>query len=181
MAKDIKTRVYEAMFLVDSGDAAVWDELTKHLAGLLTRNGAEIIGMTRWDERKLGFTIAGRKRGTYVLAFFGLASGAGVVEIERDCRLSEKVLRSIFLKADHFTVADMRMQLGEDINADAAQKIMTERGETGQEAAVVHKPVHGEEAPEGAEGEDRGPRRFDRGGDRFDRGERRGGGGRDRY
>jgi ribosomal protein S6 len=138
------------MFLVDSGDAASWDDLTKHLANILTRNGAAIIGMTRWDERKLSYTVKGRKRGTYVLAFFVMTSGSGVVEIERDCRLSEKVLRALILKADHFTVAGMRLQLGEDIREDVAQKLMTERGEKATAAAVVAKPARSAEAAEAA-------------------------------
>jgi len=143
MQRKTESRVYEAMFLVDSGDAAAWGDLTKHLANIFTRNGAEIIGVTRWDERKLAFTIKKRKRGTYVLAFFVLKSGAALAEIERDCSLSEKVLRSILLRADHFTVADMRMQLGEDIHEDVAQRLTAERGEpTTVAAGVVAKPVH---------------------------------------
>jgi small subunit ribosomal protein S6 len=152
MATDSKYRVYEAMFLVDSGDAASWEEMTKHLAAILTRNGAEIIGMTRWDERKLTFTVKTRKRGTYVLAFFMLTSGKGITEIERDCRLSEKVIRTLVLKADHFTVADMRVQLGEDMREDIATKLMTERGETETAAAAVAKPTHtGGESSESSE------------------------------
>jgi ribosomal protein S6 len=148
--------VYEAMFLVDSGDAAVWGDLTKHLANILSRNGAEIIGITRWDERKLAFTIKKRKRGTYVLAFFALKSGAPLAEIERDCSLSEKVLRTILLRADHFTVADMRMQLGEDIHEDVAQKLIAERGEPATVAAgVVAKPTHYGDAVVAAPGAER--------------------------
>ena len=148
MASDIQSRVYEAMFLVDSGDAAVWDEMSKHLATMLTRSGATVIGMTRWDERKLCYTVKGRKRGTYVLAFFILVGGgAAMTGIERDCRLSEKVLRALLLKADHFTVADMRLQLGEDIHEDVAQKLMTERGEKAVvAAAVVAKPPRSSDA-----------------------------------
>jgi ribosomal protein S6 len=134
------------MFLVDSGDAAVWADLTKHLANIFSRSGAEIIGITRWDERKLAFTIKKRKRGTYVLAFFVLQKGDAVAEIERDCRLSEKVLRCIILRADHFTVANMRMQLGEDIHEDVAQRLFIERGEealaAAAAAAIVAKPAH---------------------------------------
>jgi ribosomal protein S6 len=147
MASDIQSRVYEAMFLVDSGDAAMWDEMSKHLASMLTRSGATVIGMTRWDERKLTYTVKGRKRGTYVLAFFILAGGTGMADIERDCRLSEKVLRALLLKADHFTVADMRLQLGEDIHEEVAQKLMTERGEKAvAAAAVVAKPPRSTDA-----------------------------------
>jgi ribosomal protein S6 len=134
--------VYEAMFVIDSGDAAQWEDLTKHVAGILTRRGAEVIGITRWDERKLAFTIARRKRATYVLAFFALTQGEPVMEIEHDLLLSEKVLRSLVLKADHFTVADMRMQLGEDIVQAVAESLMAERGEKEAiVAAAVAKPT----------------------------------------
>jgi len=139
MPTDTKLRVYEAMFLVDTGDAAVWDDLTKHLTTILTRNGAEVIGITRWDERKLAYNVGKHKRGTYVLAFFCMASGAGVTEIEHDCSLSEKVVRTLILKADHFTAADMRQQLGEDTHDDVARKVMEARGE--KEVPVAPAPV----------------------------------------
>jgi ribosomal protein S6 len=157
------------MFLVDSGDAAQWEDLSKHLSGILARSGAEIIGITRWDERKLAYTVARRKRGTYVLTFFCLARGEGIAEIERDCLLSEKVLRCLVLKADHFTVADMKMQLGEDISEPLAQRLIAERGEQEILAApiAVAKPVPGAAdaaaaaAPEAGERRRRPERGFD--------------------
>ena len=141
--------------------------MTKHLANILTRSNAQIIGMTRWDERKLTFTVKARKRGTYVLAFFMLTSGAAVVEIERDCRLSEKVIRALILKADHFTVADMRVQLGEDIREDVAKTLMTERGEPETLAPVVTKPARAPETTgDGTGDSDRGDGYERRGGRR---------------
>jgi len=142
-------RVYEAMFLVDSGDAAMWDDLTKHIEGILARSGAELVGITRWDERKLAYPVGKHKRGTYVLAFFHMASGDGVAEIEHDCRLSEKVLRALVLKADHFTVADMRVQLGEDIREEVAKKVMEARGEK--------EPSADDEAPDETSATDEAP------------------------
>jgi ribosomal protein S6 len=129
MAQTTEARVYEAMFLVDPADAAVWDDLSKHLAGILERHGGEIIGLTRWDERKLAYPVAARKRGTYVLSFFGLKNGDAVSLIERDCQLSEKVLRALVLRADHFKVSDMRMQLGADVREDVARRLEEARGE----------------------------------------------------
>jgi ribosomal protein S6 len=129
MAQTTEARVYEAMFLVDPADAAAWDDLSKHLAGILERHGGEIIGLTRWDERKLAYPVAARKRGTYVLSFFGLKNGDAVALIERDCQLSEKVLRALVLRADHFKVSDMRMQLGADVREDVARRLEEARGE----------------------------------------------------
>jgi len=140
MPTDTTLRVYEAMFLVDTGDAAVWEDLTKHLTNILTRNGGEIIGITRWDERKLAYNVGKHKRGTYVLAFFCMNDGSGVAEIERDCRLSEKVVRTLILKADHFTVADMRQQLGDDTREEVALKVVAARGEVEKTAPAEAAP-----------------------------------------
>lgn len=129
-------RLYEAMFLVDTGDAASWDDMTKNLQGILTRAGADLIGITRWDERKLAYTVGKHKRGTYVLAFFAMGKEGSVTQIERDCQLSEKVARLLILRADHFKVADMRVQLGEDVNEEVAARITALRGETEPEAAT---------------------------------------------
>jgi small subunit ribosomal protein S6 len=146
--------LYEAMFLVDTGDAAAWDDLTKHLENVLTRSGAEVIGITRWDERKLAYPVGKHKRGTYVLAFFAMHDGGGVSEIEHACRLSEKVVRLLVLRADHFKIRDMRVQLGEDIREEIAQRLIEERGETEPEPEPAEVPPEGEgeaAAPESAE------------------------------
>ncbi len=126
--------MYEGMFLVDPAVAAMWDDLSKELSGIIARQGGEVIGLTRWDERKLAFPVAKQKRGTYVLSFFTLSDGGGVVEIERDCRLSENILRTLVVRADQFSVADMRLQLGEDIDEDVAQRLYEARGEAEIEA-----------------------------------------------
>ena len=142
MAQTTETRVYEAMFLVDPADAAAWDDLSKHLAGILERHGGEIIGLTRWDERKLAYPVSRRKRGAYVLSFFGLKNGDAVALIERDCQLSEKVLRALVLRADHFKVSDMRMQLGADVREDVARRLEEARGEqTGAADAAPADPT----------------------------------------
>jgi small subunit ribosomal protein S6 len=153
--------VYEGMFLVDSGDAAQWDELSKHIIGILTHHGAEIVGVTRWDERKLAYTVEKRKRGTYVLAFFAMANATVLGDIEHDCMLSEKILRTLILKADHFTVADMKMQLGEDIIETVALALRQERGEPEEVApAAVGKPVPGAADAAAAAPQSDSPRRY---------------------
>ena len=129
MPKIHEKRVYEAMFLVDPSVAAMWDNLAKHLRGILQRQGAEVLGITRWDERKLAYTVKRQKRGTYVLAFFALLKTDGLAEIERDCQLSDQVLRTLIVRADQFSLSDMRLQLGEDVDRAVIQKLAEERGE----------------------------------------------------
>jgi len=133
-------RLYEAMFLVDTGDAASWDDLTKHLEGILARAGADVIGITRWDERKLAYTVGKHKRGTYVLAFFAMGEEGSVTQIERDCQLSEKVARLLILRADHFKVSDMRVQLGEDVREEVATRIAALRGKVEEDTGEADPP-----------------------------------------
>jgi small subunit ribosomal protein S6 len=122
-----ETRVYEAMFLVDPSVASNWDDLRKHLGDVLERHGATIVGITRWDERRLAYTVEKAKRGTYVLSFFGLENGGAVADIERELQLSDQALRVLITRADHFTVADMRTQLGSDVVEDVASRLESER------------------------------------------------------
>ncbi len=152
MATDTDPRVYEGMFLIEPSVAAMWDDLTKKLRGLLQRHGAEVVGITRWDERKLAYPVKKEKRGTYVLTFFWLQDAGAVAEIERDSRLDEDILRLLVVRADQFKVADMRHQLGDDVDDAVAAKLTEARGELGpaeEEAEQVGATA--EAAPAGEE------------------------------
>jgi len=111
--------------------------MTKHIGNIITRNGAEIIGMTRWDERKLTFT-GEDPQARHVRAGVlhaperqGHHRGSNTIAA---CR--KKVLRHAGPEGRPLSVADMRVQLGEDIRVDIATKLMTERGEKETEAAA---------------------------------------------
>jgi small subunit ribosomal protein S6 len=95
--------MYEGMFLLDAGRAAGgFDEAVGHVKGLLDRAGATLVVHKRWDERKLAYEIGGHKRGVYLLTFFR-AESSKIVGLERDCQLSDVVLRAIFLRRDKLT------------------------------------------------------------------------------
>lgn len=100
-------KLYEAMFLVDSAEAASdWEGINKLITTILERAGAEIVSMKKWDERKLAYTIKKQTRGTYILCYFR-ADGGKIRDIERDVRLSERIMRVLILKADHLTEQDI--------------------------------------------------------------------------
>ena len=100
-------RLYEALFLVDSGEAASdWQGINDHVKKIMERNEAEILSIRKWDERPLAYPIMGRKRGTYILVYFN-ALCAKLSVIERDTQLSERILRVIILRGDHITPEDM--------------------------------------------------------------------------
>ncbi len=94
------------MFLFDPAYANDFSKVEQEVGRLLERIGAEPIMTRKWEERRLAYEIRGRKRGCYVLCFFR-GSPDKIVELERDARLSEPILRLLVLKADHMTEDDM--------------------------------------------------------------------------
>lgn len=130
-------KLYEAMFLIDSAEAARdWDGVLNNITTILQRAGAEIISTRKWDERPLAYKIGKCVRGTYILSYFRV-SGLKITEIERDVRLSERILRVLILRGEHLTEADM----AKDTPAMRAARGITEgvpaAAEEGEPAATT--------------------------------------------
>jgi len=93
-------KLYEGMFLLDNRQAnRDWDGTLESLKNMITKHGAEILRCQKWGERRLAYEIKGRRRGTYVLAYFQADSDA-VNRIYREVELSELVLRAMMLRID---------------------------------------------------------------------------------
>lgn len=96
----MKTREYEAMFLLDNAAAvADWDGTSGIVDQLLTKYGAEIVHKEKWDERKLAYEIRGHKRATYYLVYFKAASDAAA-KVTADASLNDKIVRMLVLTLD---------------------------------------------------------------------------------
>ena len=101
---------YEAMFLFDPTFGSSYENCEKEIRRLMERAQAEIILCGKWDERRLAFKIAGRKRGVYVLVYFK-APPDKIVSLERDVQLSEDVLRILVVRAEGLTRDQMERAL----------------------------------------------------------------------
>ncbi|MDX2017339.1 MAG: 30S ribosomal protein S6 [Planctomycetota bacterium] len=99
--------VYEGMFLLSQAVAADFGGAIDHIRELIAKAHGEILAMKKWDERRLAYEIKGQKRGVYILVYFK-APGGEMARLERDCNLSEKILRSIVLRADHLTSEEIQ-------------------------------------------------------------------------
>lgn len=115
---ETRTAQYEGMFLFPQSAVADLQGTVETVKQMLTARGATICSITKWDERRLAYDIDGNKRGVYFLSRF-TADTRKVKEIERDCRLSEKMLRSLIVLNDELTDEEMK-------NASAAQRTMDE-------------------------------------------------------
>jgi ribosomal protein S6 len=105
------SKLYEAMFLVDSAEATTdWDGITTAIKNILEKEGAEIVSIRKWDDRKLAYEIGGKSKGTYILCYFK-AEGSKLRNIERDIQLSERIMRALILCAENRQDEDIERDL----------------------------------------------------------------------
>jgi len=128
-----RTYRYEAMILLGQAVAADLTGALTHINEIFTRGNANIIAMRKWDDRRLAYEIDGQKRGLYILTYFD-APNDKLEHIERDFRLSEKVLRSLILRADHMTLEQMQ-------GADARTELEAEAKLRAANPAAIPAPT----------------------------------------
>ncbi len=126
----VKTSSYEVMFLTSPGAAADLNSLVAHIGELFERAGAEMISLRKWDERRLAFPIEKQKRGVYFLAYASMPID-GPAHLERDCVISEQIMRVLVTKSDHLSIDEMSVH---DKRAELATeaKLKAEQGEAGE-------------------------------------------------
>ena len=118
MKTDLKKKMYEGMFLVDSARAGSdWEGINAAIRKILERAEAEIVSIRKWDDRRLAYEIKHVGRGTYLLTYFR-ADGQAIKDIEKAVQLSEQILRVLILNAEHMTAEDME----KDTPAGKAEK-----------------------------------------------------------
>lgn len=132
--------LYESMFLISQGEAADLSNIVHHIEEILRRGHAEIVAMRKWDERRLAYEIDKQRRGFYLLCYFR-APGTAIAHIERDCNLSERILRVMMLRADHLGQEDIA-------GADDREGLATEAKMRAARAAEVRPSP--EAAPQAA-------------------------------
>lgn len=131
----IPTYTYEAMFLFPPAIAANLQSAVDHINEILSRGGAEIISLRKWDERRLAYEIKGNKRGVYFLVYFRAATDK-LAGIERNCNLSEQLLRSMVIRADHVTPEQMQAAEGRAELADEIKLRGEQEAQSGPSAQV---------------------------------------------
>jgi ribosomal protein S6 len=148
------------MFVVDANKGgAEFPECIRHIAGLLTRHGAEIERIERWEERKLAYPIKNVKRGIYILTYFR-TDGSAISELRRDIALSEEILRVLIIRPDE--VSPVQGQLfsveGEEVETPEPEAIAEvvpaagpEEDASDQDEAAAEEATSGEDDTEAGE------------------------------
>ena len=111
--------VYEGMFILDPAKFARDPAAAAEQVGaLITAHGGTILAARVWDERKLAYPIKGHKKGLYWLTYFSMP-GTGLAPLERQCEISDDILRKLILKLDD-RIADALVQHA--LEGDAAPR-----------------------------------------------------------
>jgi len=135
-------KLYEGMFLVDSGKAASdWDGVNAAINKILDRAEAEIVSMRKWDDRRLAYDIRRTSRGTYMLCYFK-AEGRKIQGIEKDVQLSENIIRALILSTEQMTQGDIE----KDTPATKAEK--------DKEKSIAVEPQEAEVSEQGDQSEE---------------------------
>lgn len=123
---DATIRLYEGLFLVNPTTvASSLEKAAQVVQDLLNRAQAEVVSISKWEERKLAYEISGVKRGLYMLAYFKL-DGRKIASIERDVTLSDNVLRCLILRADHIGETELKAAIEAQTNTRLAAKLQAE-------------------------------------------------------
>jgi small subunit ribosomal protein S6 len=119
--KTVAKNLYEAMFLVDSNLAGSdWDGVLATIKNILGRAQAEIVSLRKWGDRRLAYEINHKNKGTYILCYFR-ADGNRIQDIERNVRLSERIMRVLILNAENRKIEDMEKDIS-DVQAGKHKK-----------------------------------------------------------
>lgn len=132
--------VYEGLFIFDSNRYSR-DQVgvSGQIAEMVTKLGGEVLVSRLWEERRLAYPINGQRKGTYWLAYFKL-DGKQLVPFERECQLSESILRSLTLKVEP-RIVDALVA-----HAQSAGPDLTRRRPEGGKEPVAGEEVAGVEA-----------------------------------
>lgn len=91
---------YEGLFIFDSNRySRDPGGVSAQVADFVQKLGGEVLVSRLWEERRLAYPINGQRKGTYWLAYFRL-EGTHLTTFERECQLSESIMRSMVIKID---------------------------------------------------------------------------------
>ena len=151
---DARVSLYEGLFLMGPQAGSDLQGALDHIQEILDRAEADTVVLKKWEERKLAYAIRGQKRGVYIIAYFRVAH-TKLPNIDRDCNLSEQVVRAMVIRADHIGETELNLAKEEEANTKVEVKLKSDAApaeakpaETATEAApAAATAVATEEAP----------------------------------
>ncbi len=136
-------RKYECFFIVhpelnDEALTAVADKLK----GIIETNGGTVVSYTPWGKKKLAYPVKKNDFGYYILMEFA-SEPTLIVELERNLRLDERVLKFITVKLeDQYSPEEepeQEPEEAEEAPAEAERQEPVQEGTEAEEAAATEQ------------------------------------------
>ena len=163
------SQTYECMILVANQVVrADWRNAKSMVGGFLTKHGASVKSLRRYEERRLSYPMQGNLRGTYYLAYFEIP-GDSIPQLRREFELSEAILRNLILAVDEMPEEELALAAlendseytvpappaddaptEEELAAEAAERAAEEEAE-----AAKNGKSNGDKSEEGKSDEDK--------------------------
>lgn len=122
MSDEIREAYYEGMFVFPQAQVSDISGAVSYIKEIISKGEGELIAIKKWDERRLAYPIKKHNRGLFILTYFK-APTSTLTGIERDCNLSEVMIRSLVTRADHLTEDEMRAADGlAELEAEAKMR-----------------------------------------------------------
>jgi small subunit ribosomal protein S6 len=151
--RNLANNVYECLLILDSNRyARDPGGVSGQIPKIVEKCGGETLASRLWNEQKLSYPINGQRKGTYWLTFFRMDSQK-VVDFNRECQLSESILRNLTTKVEPRLVdalvahakGEVKEEPPEEPVAEASEQPAVDAGEQPEEAPAEEAPA--EEAP----------------------------------
>ena len=101
------------------------DALATHLQTIVEGEGGKIEKQEYWGLRGLAYRIKKNRKGHYVLLNINAPAGA-VIELERQLKINEDVLRYITVKVDQFEQSSNKNKRERDDNKTEGEEAATQ-------------------------------------------------------
>lgn len=146
-------RIYESMYIVDSGlsDEQLESIVAKYTQ-LITDQGGTVRAAGRWDKRRLAYDVQGHGDGIFVLMFFD-GTPEVAAELDRVFRISDDVFRHLITRVEpeHVDTSRIGQPTAEEVAAEAQQAAAPAAQEAAEDAPAVEEAPATEEAAPTAE------------------------------
>ena len=110
---------YEVMYVVDAAlEDSARSELINRFNELVVKNGGEVERVDEWGKRRLAYAINYKTEGYYVLMYIKAPADLPR-ELERNLKISDQVLRYLFIRYEGELPAKREMNRPVRENADA--------------------------------------------------------------
>jgi small subunit ribosomal protein S6 len=110
--------LYESVFIARQDiSSAQTEALTDQFAQIIADNGGAVSKKEYWGLKSLAFRIKKNRKGHYVLLNID-APPAAVIEMERNMRINEDVIRYLTVKVDQLEEGPSAMMQGRDRDRD---------------------------------------------------------------